>query len=383
VPKSLPPARGYSHWALYPPYDPARGLKQWPEAASIGLLKEVLSKHSEIVRYGRQRFTGSLKQRNSLWREYRNFLRQASINFDGALTVPNRSACLLYYYALLNFAKAELIDTHSPSILGKYVGHGLSFSTYKARTIAGDALTVKNGIFRMLYEKRTGLPLKLNSRLPVTRLLANIPEIGTQLGDAGIARTACARAFQAIAMDTDSSCSWPILLLGANSSTSRSTCTGKLLNQHFREVQRPVDWRDHFGFTRRYYEMLEVYESRQTTPLPEPGVMNVGAADAITWNLKNVLSAAVEESCDAYLTPSLYKISYLPMPASLARYAIMFYASSLVRYRPAMLDAQFVPEQSYLFDAIARECALPILADVVSALEPEDQSFISPGRMRI
>lgn len=79
--------------------------------------------------------------------------------------------------------------------------------------------------------------------------------------------------------------------------------------------------------------MLEVYESRQTTPLPGPEIMNVGAADAISWNLKNILSPAVEESCDAYLMPSLY--------------------------------------------------TLPILADVVSALEPEDQYFISPGRMRI
>ena len=147
-------------------------------------------------------------------------------------------------------------------------------------------------------------------------------------------------------------------------------------------MQRPVEWRDHFGFTRRYYEKLEVYESLQTAPLPEPEVLDY-ASIAFTWNLKNILSRAVEESCDAYLTPSLYKGTYLPMPASLARYAIMFYASSLVRYRSAMLDAQFVPEQSFLFDAIARECALPILADVVDALEPQDQSFVSPGRMRI
>jgi hypothetical protein len=65
------------------------------------------------------------------------------------------------------------------------------------------------------------------------------------------------------------------------------------------------------------------------------------------------------------------------MPASLARYALMFYASSLVRYRPAMFDAQLFPEQAYLFDAIARECVLPILVDTLSMFEGKPQLFNS------
>jgi hypothetical protein len=71
------------------------------------------------------------------------------------------------------------------------------------------------------------------------------------------------------------------------------------------------------------------------------------------------------------------------MPASLARYTIIFYASSLVRYRPSLFDAQSSPQNAYLFEAIARECALPLLVDSLAGLEGKPQLFYPDDALRV
>src|SRR5438445_4183887 len=100
----MPPARKFDRWLLYPPKDPAREIDYiWEPPAGISLL-ERLRTEAELQAVGRSRFTGSLKHRNAMWLDYRNYLRQALSNFRAALGVENRSASLLYYYAMLNFA---------------------------------------------------------------------------------------------------------------------------------------------------------------------------------------------------------------------------------------------------------------------------------------
>jgi hypothetical protein len=48
-----------------------------------------------------------------------------------------------------------------------------------------------------------------------------------------------------------------------------------------------------------------------------------------------------------------------------------------------MFDSQLFPEQAYLFDAVARECALPILVDVLTGLEGKDQLFMPEHGLRV
>src|ERR1039457_5238180 len=101
-----------------------------------------------------------------------------------------------------------------------------------------------------------------------------------------------------------------------------------------------------------------------------------------TWRIKDILSPSVSAGADGLITPSIYSSKLLPMPASLARYATIYYASSLVRYRPSIFDAQSAPENAYLFDAIARECALPILVDALTGLEGRAQMFYGDESLR-
>ena len=368
---------------LRPIAEPGRVVSySWQEPAPLPLL-ELLRRDAELQSVGRSRFKGTLAQRNRLWHSYRNFLRQALSNFRVALTVENRSASLLYYYAMLNFAKAELLSVRPAAVAG-FVAHGLSFKGSNAKTIGGDFLTVQDGVFRLLYEKRTGYVLPVGARLPVKRLLANIPEIGEQLEALGAGTSSTAGVLQLVALDDSNA--WTVLALTSIEGIESRTASGRYFNRAFKQIDPPADWRDRFGVSRRWQGM-HFFESLHILP-HSPGNM-VEAARAVdlaannTWKIRDLLGLPSSSMWDARLVPSLYRARMVPMPPSLARYAMAFYASSLVRYRPAMFDSQVFPEQAYLFDSIARECAIPMLVDTLSALTGEDLVFLHEDSMRI
>ncbi|MCW7946682.1 hypothetical protein AAW14_33060 [Streptomyces hygroscopicus] len=181
-----------------------------------------------------------------------------------------------------------------------------------------------------------------------------------------------------IAMDADKS--WTVLLMdGTVTGTGR---TEKFLLKHFREVEVPPNWRDHFAMSRRRLNKVTLFESIATCPKSASGNLDIDGTFGLTYKIREILGMRTSEHMDAFICPSLYKSKMLSMPASLARYAITYYASSLVRYKPSVFDLQISPEQAYMFDAIARECALPMLIDTLAGLEGEDQFFFAAGAFR-
>jgi hypothetical protein len=104
---------------------------------------------------------------------------------------------------------------------------------------------------------------------------------------------------------------------------------------------------------------------------------------SILNDISDIYTLSSDTEFDAHMTPYLYKTKKVVMPPSLARYAVTYYASSLVRYRPTAFDADRSPEQAYLFDAVARECAVPMLIDTLGQLEGRPQLFRPRGAMRV
>jgi hypothetical protein len=376
-----PEARVYKHWILVPPHDPAVPPSFIGRSADIETVSEGIVQRAEVASIGRSGLPGTLKQQNALWRDYRNYLRQALSNFEGALRLPNRSACLLLYYAALNFSKAELLDTHHALLVNRRIGHGLSFNPTRARSVKGDHLSVIDGVFPLLYERRTGRSWPKGQVLSIPRLLAQVPEIQSQARALGVG-TRVSGLFQLIAFDATSS--WIVLAVQeADSSLTRSTQTSKLLNSHFEAIPQPGNWRDHFAISRRMPgTTFRFYQSKATVPRLNSDTMDTKALQ-ITWALKDILSHRTEDIYDSWVTPYLYDTRPLALPASLARYALLFYASSLVRYKPSMFDAQAYPEQGLLFDAIARECALPLLIETLVGLERRAQFFYAADSYRL
>jgi hypothetical protein len=298
--------------------------------------------------------------------------------------VPNRSASLLYYYAMLNFAKAELLGKAGAPV-GGFIPHGLQFNVTAAKTAAGDSLTVRDGLFPILYQNRTGHALPLGTRLSVRRLLRQVPELGSQLTAVGMGNPVVGGLLQLIA--GDGSQVWVVLALEDTSSLGPRTATGRHFLRHFRQVDAPGEWRDKFAVSRRWGAPMSFFESRTTFPYSRGSAPDqeraVRLAVAYIWNIRDVLGMSAMGMWDAWLAPSLYRTRMLPMPPALARYALTYYASSLVRYRPSMFDAQVSPEQAYLFDSLARESSVPMLMDTVSALTGRDHFFLAPDAFRL
>lgn len=376
--RALPPARRIQRWYLLPLAAPGSGMVQVEESASVEYVLEKLQVSSEIKRIGRQRFSGALADKNRHWANYRNYIRQAISNYLAARAVSNRSACLLYYYSLLNFTKAELELRYSEQVGGR-IGHGLSFSVTDARTVSGDYLTVRPGLFRFLYEHRTGISIPENTRLRVAKLLHNIPEIGEQVFNAGLGLPQSTGVLSAIAIG-DGYC-WSILAVPNTAAISDKGPTGRLFRKVYRQVAMSPVWRENFGASRRWFKDLEFYESIVALPIPAGQIVHSDLFE-IPWSIHDIISASHYESYEAILTPYVTSGRHAyPMPASLARYAVMFYASSLVRYRPSMFDPEVSPEQAYLFDAIARECSMPLLLDVLDHLHAR-HVFYGDGSLR-
>jgi hypothetical protein len=180
----------------------------------------------EVPEQGRALFTGTLAHKNQLWREFRNYLRQARRYDEAALQVVGTSAALLHYYAMLNLAKAELLRSVPVKVLGVDIHHGLTYRPSAAKSMAGDSLRVRDGIFPLLYEKRTGSRLPSGTRLPIRRLLANCPEIGWELLSLGLVKYTPAGMGHAVA--TDDKDLWSLITLIPNNVISEGGVTTEL-----------------------------------------------------------------------------------------------------------------------------------------------------------
>ena len=374
--------RAFNRWRIIPIVASDREAVYVWERPTTDALLQMLRTEAELQDVGRSRFTGSLKARNKLWLDYRSFLRQAISNFRGAASLEDRSSSLLYYYGMLNFAKAELLAAGHVAVLGP-ITHGLSFNTSRAKTVSGDSLTVKEGVFRLLYELRTGYSLPIGTRLPVPRLLSHIPEIGSQLEAVKAGRTELYGLLQLIAIDNTSA--WALLAVDRQADLEQQTSTNRLFRRYFEEVDVFDEWRDRFAVSKRWGG-VRFFQAKSQSPYISGNDSSLNtaviAAAGNVGRIRDILGRSTQGMWDGWLSPSLYRSKMLPMPPALARYAIAFYASSLVRYRPSIFDAQVSPNQAYLFDAIARECAIPMLVDTVSAIAQTDHTFIADDAMR-
>jgi hypothetical protein len=379
----MAPGREFNRWLLRPIADPSRPLFYAMEEPNSPSLLELLRRDAELPTIGRSRFSGTLAQRNKLWLSYRNFLRQALSNFKAALGVEDRSSSLLYYYAMLNFAKAELLRVH-PSKVDGFVAHGLRFHGTGAKSVAGDYLTVLDGVFPLLYKLRTGVALPVGTRLPIPRLLATIPEIGEQVETVTKSVSSTSPVVQLIAIDDTAA--WTIFGIGQRHRLTNNSVTARYFGRVFAPIDPPRDWRDRFAISRRWGAM-DFFESRTKVPYNTGNDAErdhaTNEAWRVAWSAKDILVAPSTGDWDGTIAPSLYRTRMLRMPPSLARYAVAYYASSLVRYRPAMFDSQIHPEYAYLFDAISRECAVPMLVDTLAALTGEQRIFLRDGAMRV
>ncbi len=307
------------------------------------------------------------------FREFQNYLRQAHVYWDAGLRTHGSAAALPFYYASLNLAKAELLQHFPKQIVGTRIHHGLAFNPSGTASVMTDKIIVKQGVFSLLVQARTGTKIPLNTEIPVARLLSQVREIGMEMAILGLARPAPARAYTVLAgSETDA---WSLLALYGGEKQGEPLRRHLLHSNHEITSSFSEEWRHVFGLsTRARFGPPLLLESNDTHTLG--GAPDWDAADsALRKNLMPYLDEPLSNGADALLRHGLWKSKSDPLTLFLIRYALMFYLSSVVRYKPAALDPTRQGQQAWLMDSFAREVPDNLLCGFLTGLSNRSVRF--------
>ena len=383
----MAPARPFNKWWLAGPHR-SSGWVDLTDSATPEFLWRNIERLAAIPDRGRDLFPGTLAQKNSLLRDFRNCVRQGRLYDNAAALVAGNSSALLSYYSLLNLAKAELLISDPHRIQGQVIRHGLSFDVGSRGTLRSHSLQVYDGVFSLLYKRRMNRTLDPGTRLSIRRMLQTVPEVGWELDVSELGPSSARGLLLAIVFDA--SHIWNLIAVQAPSALIDKSVTAKHVRQSYSVVDMPHNWRDVFAISRRYEGVTPTF-FQETIPVVQqagpPGTLQLSdivSARFRAWNqLYPYVDESTQESYDALICPSLFKSREMPMPASLARYALMFYVSSLVRYRPSELDPSTKAEQSWLLDAFVSQARGPLLQTALSGIVGKTHFFRAPNAFRL
>lgn len=380
--RPLRPARNATSFVSHPLH-PEQGLVSYSEPDWQALAWRTITALATLPEQGLALFPGTVAERRRIWREFSSFIAQARSYWDAARATTAPSSALLYYYAFLNLAKAELLRTHPAQVIGRRIGHGLTMRL--RRVPEADRVRTNRGVFPLLYRVRTGQSIREGTDLPVKRLMAMVPELGTEVTEVLKGDVQTQGLLHAIALSRAEL--WSVLAFHDNSLSTSTNRAATTIRQNVRFVSVPDTvarrWRDVFGMSARSRPPVLYAESITTRPVGSGAAteQDVFRMASDTWRS---LTPFIEESTyanyDAFLSLSLFKSRTLPMPPSLGRYALVFYLSSLVRYQPSRADRRTTPTWGWMLEAFVEQSAMPLLHNALSGLLGKPHRFLAPVR---
>lgn len=330
-------------------------------AAEREVVWRMLSAPVEIQKTGRGLF-GNVADFRRYWPDLRNYIRQARIYDEASLAVVGPSRALLQYYAALQLAKAELLVRDPPTVFNVRSRHGMSFHPEAAKTLRGDTLRTASGVFTDLYRVRTGEVLPVGTRLGAIDLLAACPEVAFELWEAGLGASRTAPIRHYIAHDA-SEC-WSLFQVLTPDVFLESTATMRRLASTYKIVTAS-------GMSPMMFNMPPVvFESRWTVSMTNAPTLSVSDMDTVCDRARTEWAPFIGIPMYGLIqgAPSQRKTRLLPMPPDLARYAAIYYLSSVVRYKPSRLDDQGRSEAAWLMDTFSFEASLHIIRAALAGI---------------
>lgn len=364
--KSHLPIGIYSEAHAAGPWPPSRtkvGTVHNP-AAERNVAWRMLSAASDLPHETRALFPGSAAK---FLPDFRGFLRLAALYDNVAISVQGSPSALLHYYSALQLAKAELL-VHMPStVFNTKVGHGLSFNPEEGKSLNGDSLKVQNGVFRELYEHRTGVQLPIGTRLKVTALLRSCSDIAFEVEQAQLGRCTAA-AIEHFVVGGPSGAKSLFFFDDQKFLTGRNATSAQLLKS-YRKVRPSA------ALPASNAVPAVAFESRWEIPLSKPPDFTPVDIDRTCERASKELSLflGIPIYGRTMFSTSLRKSSLLAVPPDLARYAAMFYLSSVVRYKPSRLEAD-----GWILDAFSTEAGVHLLRAAVWGITGTLYRFVTP-----
>jgi len=300
------------------------------------------------------------------------FIRQAQTYWDAATLVEGASAALLYYYCFLNLAKAELI-ADLPSEMMADPQHGLGFRPSQqddfatARLEVTNLSRIPNQVFWFLYKKRTGKEWPVGEKtLSIKECLQRIPDVAYEATKLGYEYKIATFYHAATIDEARRNARSEILVYGLSHVQDDAELFARLVKLYTPRASLYAAWRDVFALSRRAWGADHVILQGEQIDIR----LNDGYRADLgmgTWfpRIANEVGANIEPATtstfDGIIVPGIQGTSVSVLTTDLARYALYFYVSSLVRYRPSALSDVDHPEQAWLFNSFTRQAALPLL----------------------
>src|SRR5713226_6212683 len=343
-------------------------------------LWSTLDYYSEIEEVGLNLIQARGLQPQSLhleiFKHFRAFVRQAKSYYGSAKTLHYRSSSLLYYYSFLNLVKAYLLLSDPQRIMSR-VNHGLGYDTTVTNTdFQLEAIKVHQGIFPMFYEAQTSnvISTQGSSVLRVIDLLSYPSDLGYQYGLAGYGNNKILFSLATSVADRIQNQSWTIIGIPAVTNLNDFlSLNGNFFNT-YEEVQiDKIRFALIFGKDTPELSGFRFFQDRATIPFLSGGTVDLSTHIDI---ISNTLSPYF---CIHYFDDNFdfelvlpYQDAATPISKpfneALAIYAVMFYLSSLVRYRPAYLEELLNSKPAWLIESFVNSTPETFLRMMVSKI---------------
>lgn len=388
---ALAVARNFSGW-LRLPVSKTRTLL----FTGIDIERELwtaLEYYSEVEDIGLNLIQTKGLQPQSLHQEifkcFQAFVRQAKAYYGSAKTLHYRSSSLLYYYSFLNLVKAYLLFQDPQKIMGRTkqsVTHGLNYKTNTTNTdFQLEVIRVSEGIFPLFYEAETSIAISTarTSTLNITSLLSYPIDIGYPYQLVGYGDHKILPSLAAGVIDQTQKQAWTIIGIPAHPSLNN------FLNLHvnflnsFQEVEINKNLLATTMFAGIGVPELSFYrffQNRTTIPLLADDFIPI---PALMEHISNALHPYFsvhyfDDNKDFDLILPYHdstNTAPIPMNEALSIYAVMFYLSSLVRYRPNYLESLLNHKPAWLIENFVNGTPETFLRMMVSKITEKDFVF--------
>ena len=384
---ALPVARSFSGWIRLP-VSKRRALL----FTSIDIERELwtaLEYYSEVEDVGLNLIQTKGLQPQSLHQEifkyFQAFVRQAKSYYGSAKALHYRSSSLLYYYSFLNLVKAYLLLRDPQRIMGRTtrsVTHGLSYKPSTTNTdFQLEVIRVCEGIFPMFYEAQTSnvISTARTSTLNITSLLSYPYDISYPYQLVGYGAHKILASLAVGVIDQTQKQSWTII--GIPSHTSLND----FLNLHvnFLNTYQEVETNKNqlaliFGIGVPELSYFRFFQDITTIPMLAI-VPIYDLIEKIINTLNPYFSVHYFDDNKDFDLVLPYQDTTnpapIPMNEALSIYAVMFYLSSLVRYRPNYLESLLNHKPAWLIENFVNGTPETFLRMMVSKIIETDFVF--------
>ena len=337
----------------------------------IKSFSEIKSRGEKLIRLYRNG-TGDV---DSVWKKFRSFIRQAESYWQVARATSYRSSPLLYYYSFLNLAKAYLVLA-SPDFPNKVL-HGLSFDTdTKEESLGKHVLKVplnKKQVFSLLY--KDWFETDSSRELQIKELLSYTRDISLQYSQGNFGPTRSSYFIAKCAIDQDNHRAFAVVAFPKEINLDKYSNAFKTFFEKYEKVDltnltAPV-LRRVFDVSAGSYEFYwmkpECHSKEVETSLVLPLMEEELQLALKPWISPVYYLLHYPENATGGINIPLRKEDEDPKPLNgeIAIYAVMFYLSELVRYRPDLLDNLLEQDAGWLLESFVECCPLTFLHAMV------------------